>query len=374
MAAADQLNKDRQYMVAALRLAKRALGTTMPNPAVGALVVDGQSGEVIARGWTQPGGRPHAETEALRCAGMRARGATLYSTLEPCSHHGRTPPCVDAIIAAGIRRVVAAIEDPNDLVAGQGFKRLEAAGVSVTTGVLAGEARWMAAGHLLRVMRGRPFVTLKLALDRNFAIAHGDGGPVWVTGSQARARGHLLRARADAILVGGMTVRADDPELTCRLPGLESRSPIRIVLAPRLGLPLDAKLTSPGNFVPVWFIVTAGASAENRAALEARGVRVIEVQEAREETPWIVAVLTVLAERGITRLLVEGGPRTWHTFLTAGVADEIALFLSGQEAPNASARVIDGNDPSAYLATYGLKRVDEMAIGDDRLIMFHRPL
>src|SRR5262245_16692320 len=164
MTAADRLNQDRQYMVAALRLAKRALGTTMPNPAVGALVVDGQSGEVIARGWTQPGGRPHAETEALRCAGMRARGASLYSTLEPCSYHGRTPPCVDAIIAAGIRRVVAAIEDPNDLVAGQGFKRLEAAGVSVTTGVLAAEARWMAAGHLLRVMRGRPFVTLKMAL------------------------------------------------------------------------------------------------------------------------------------------------------------------------------------------------------------------
>jgi diaminohydroxyphosphoribosylaminopyrimidine deaminase/5-amino-6-(5-phosphoribosylamino)uracil reductase len=361
-------------MEIALRLAKRGLGTTMPNPSVGALVVDETTGEVIARGWTQPGGRPHAETEALRRAGARARGATLYSTLEPCSHHGRTPPCVDAIIAASVKRVVAAIEDPNDLVAGQGFAKLAAAGIDVTSGVLADRASWTTAGHILRVTRRRPFVQLKMALDRNFAVARGNGSPVWVTGTEARARGHLLRAQADAILVGGMTVRADDPELTCRLPGLAARSPIRIVLAPRLGLPLGAKLIASTAKAPVWFIVAPGASDDNRAALLARGVDVLEVADAPGGGALISDVLAALAGRGVTRLLIEGGPRTWQSFLAAGVVDEVMLFVGAAESPAAALSVIPGGNPGAHFSHHGLHPAGETLVGADRLLVFRRPL
>ena len=200
------------------------------NPAVGAVIVDDASGEMIARGWTQPGGRPHAEAHVLQRAGAQAHGKTMYVTLEPCSHHGRTPPCADAIRAAGVRRVVCAIEDPNPEISGKGFASLKQAGIAVETGVCAEAARWMAAGHILRMTRARPFVQLKLAVSADGLIAPGDGAPRWVTSEAARAYAHLLRARADAILIGRQTVADDDPQLTCRLPGLANRSPRRYVL------------------------------------------------------------------------------------------------------------------------------------------------
>src|SRR5262245_11268238 len=205
-------------MEIALAVAERGLGRTAPNPSVGAVIVDETSGEVIARGWTQPGGRPHAETEAIRTAGVRARGATMYVTLEPCSHYGKTPPCAEAIIAAGLRRTVCAILDPDPRVSGRGVRMLRAAGVVVERGVLAEQAHRITLGHILRVAERRPLIQLKMAIGADGKIPRGPGKQrVWVRGPGARAHGHLLRARADAIMVGGGTVADDDPELTCRL-------------------------------------------------------------------------------------------------------------------------------------------------------------
>ena len=221
MRPAERSDFDTQMMQIALGVAARGLGRTAPNPSVGAVIADERTGEIIARGWTAPGGRPHAETEAIARAGARARGATMYVTLEPCSHHGVTAPCADAIVDAGLARVVCAIEDPDPRVAGRGLARLRKAGIAVERGLMVEAAHWLAAGHILRVTERRPLVTAKLALDADGSVPRGGAGkPVWATGPAARAAGHLLRARADAILVGRRTVLDDDPLLTCRLPGL----------------------------------------------------------------------------------------------------------------------------------------------------------
>ncbi|MET0408489.1 MAG: bifunctional diaminohydroxyphosphoribosylaminopyrimidine deaminase/5-amino-6-(5-phosphoribosylamino)uracil reductase RibD, partial [Hyphomicrobium sp.] len=234
---------DAEMMAIALRMAERGLGETAPNPAVGAVIADEATQEIIARATTARGGRPHAETQAIAIAGDRARGATIYVTLEPCSHHGRTAPCADAILAAGLRRAVVAIEDPDPRVAGRGLDRLRQSGVVVDRGIGAAQARWITRGHIVRITERRPLVTLKLALDAHGEIARGSGSaPVWVTGEPARLHGMLLRKEFDAILVGSATVRDDDPELTCRLPGLLDRSPVRIVLSRSLDLSPDAKL------------------------------------------------------------------------------------------------------------------------------------
>src|ERR1700733_5049298 len=223
---------DARFMSLALALGRRGLGNTWPNPAVGAVVVrdDGGAPVIVGRGWTQPGGRPHAEVEALRRAGAAARGATLYVTLEPCSHHGKTPPCADAVIASGIARVVSALEDPNPEVAGQGHARLRAAGIAVDIGLCAAEAAHDHAGHFRRIRDKRPHIILKLAVSSDEKRGAAGRKPVAISGEAARARMHLLRAQCDAILVGIGTVRADDPLLTCRLPGMEARSPVRVVL------------------------------------------------------------------------------------------------------------------------------------------------
>jgi len=239
---------DRQMMELALRMADRGLGTTAPNPSVGAVVADETTQTVIARGTTAPGGRPHAEPVALERAGAAAQGRTLYVTLEPCSPFGRSPPCVDAILQSGISRVVVGIEDPDPRVSGRGIDRLRAAGVRVDRVGPASEAHWLTRGHIVRTTERRPFVQVKMALDRAGEIARGaDGSPVWVTGELARRHGHLLRARADGIVVGGRTVIDDDPALDCRLPGLGGRSPLRVIIAGSDPLPSGAKLIIGGQ-------------------------------------------------------------------------------------------------------------------------------
>jgi diaminohydroxyphosphoribosylaminopyrimidine deaminase/5-amino-6-(5-phosphoribosylamino)uracil reductase len=322
---------DLRFMQLALTLGRRGQGRTWPNPAVGAVVVS--DGVIVGRGWTQPGGRPHAEPEALRQAGEAARGATLYVTLEPCSHVGKSPPCADAIIGAGVARVVSAIEDPNPEVAGQGHARLRAAGIAVDIGLCASEAAHDHAGHFRRIRDKRPHVILKLAVSSDDRIAAAGHKPVAITGEAARARVHLLRAQCDAILVGIGTVLADDPLLTCRLPGMEARSPVRVVLDRGLRIPGTARLVHSARETPLWVMTSKLAEAPAAMKLGASGAQVIRVATTSAPPPGLdlLNVLHALAERGITRLLVEGGARVASSFVAAGLVDE-AWLLRGAGA------------------------------------------
>ena len=362
---------DQRMMGIALVMARRGLGTTAPNPSVGAVIADEASGEVIARGWTQPGGRPHAEKEALGRAGERARGATMYVTLEPCAHTGRIPTCADSVLASGIARLVCALPDPNPIVAGYGFGQLREAGVEVDVGLLGHRARWVTLGHILRQTARRPLVQLKMALSADGCVARGDGAPVWVTGPAARADGHLLRAEADAIVVGGMTVRADDPELTCRLPGLENRSPIRVVLSPRLGLPLLSRLVQDARQRPVW-LVTAALPGVAHDQLISAGVVIHTVPDIPTLRPWMPAVLEKLAAAGLTRILIEGGPRTWAEMLAAGVVDEAIIYMGPEAAPADGHSVVSHGDCDAFFAPTGLVRVATDSLGPDIRHTFRR--
>ena len=321
---------DQRFMQLALTLGRRGQGRTWPNPAVGAVVV--KDGVIVGRGWTQPGGRPHAEPEALARAGDAARGATLYVTLEPCSHVGKSPPCADAIIAAGIARVVSAIEDPNPEVAGRGHARLRAAGITVDIGLGAIEAARDHAGHFRRIRDKRPHVILKLAVSSDDKIGASGRKPVAISGEAARARVHLLRAQCDAVLVGIGTVRADDPLLTCRLPGMEARSPVRVVLDRSLRIPGASRLVHSARETPLWVMTSSLSEAPAAMKLGAAGAQVIRV--ATTATPPgldLLAVLHALAEKGITRLLVEGGARVASSFVAAGLVDEVWL-LRGPDA------------------------------------------
>jgi diaminohydroxyphosphoribosylaminopyrimidine deaminase/5-amino-6-(5-phosphoribosylamino)uracil reductase len=316
---------DRRFMALALTLGRRGQGRTWPNPAVGAVVV--KDGVIVGRGWTQPGGRPHAEPEALNRAGEAARGATLYVTLEPCSHVGKSPPCADAIIAAGITRVVSAIEDPNPEVAGQGHAKLRAAGITVDTGLGAAEAAHDHAGHFRRIRDKRPHVILKLAVSSDDKIGAAGRKPVAITGEAAKARVHLLRAQCDAILVGIGTVLADDPLLTCRLPGMEALSPVRVVLDRALRIPGTSRLVQSARETPLWVMTSNLSEAPAAMKLGAAGAQVIRV--AATSTPPgldLSAVLHALAGKGITRLLVEGGARVASSFVAAGLVDEVWLL------------------------------------------------
>jgi diaminohydroxyphosphoribosylaminopyrimidine deaminase/5-amino-6-(5-phosphoribosylamino)uracil reductase len=316
---------DQRFMQLALTLGRRGQGRTWPNPAVGAVVV--RDGVIVGRGWTQPGGRPHAEPEALKHAGEAAGGATLYVTLEPCSHVGKSPPCADAIIAAGIARVVSAIEDPNPEVAGQGHARLRAAGITVDIGLGALDAARDHAGHFRRIRDKRPHVILKLAVSPDDKIGAAGRKPVAISGEAANARMHLLRAQCDAILVGIGTVQADDPLLTCRLPGMEARSPVRVVLDRSLRIPGSSRLIHSARETPLWVMTSNLSEAPAAMKLGAAGAQVIRV--ATTSTPAgldLVAVLHALSVKGITRLLVEGGARVASSFVAAGLVDEVWLL------------------------------------------------
>lgn len=309
-------------MKLALTLGRRGLGNAWPNPAVGAVVV--KDGIVLGRGWTQPGGRPHAETEALRGAGDQARGATLYVTLEPCSHHGKTPPCAEALIAHGVGRVVVAATDPDSRVSGRGLRMLAAAGMEVTAGILEAEAEVALEAYMNRQRRKRPQVTLKLAVSADGMIGRQGVGQVAITGCEARAQSHILRAESDAILVGSGTVLADDPELTCRLPGLEGRSPVRIVLDRRLETPLTSKLVrgiAAGH--PLLIAASPAADAGRRASLEDAGAELLDLGG-----PDYQIFLEALAARGLSSLVVEGGRQVAAAFLAQGLVDRIMLFTS----------------------------------------------
>jgi diaminohydroxyphosphoribosylaminopyrimidine deaminase/5-amino-6-(5-phosphoribosylamino)uracil reductase len=316
---------DRRFMALALSLGRRGLGRTWPNPAVGAVIVN--NGEIVGRGWTQPSGRPHAEIEALRRAGEAARDATLYVTLEPCSHHGKSPPCADAVITFGIARVVSALQDPNPEVAGAGHARLRSAGITVDVGVGAAAARRDHAGHIRRMREGRPQVMLKLAISADGKAAGAGRQRVAITGEAVRNRVHLLRAQSDAIMIGSGTVLADDPVLTCRLPGMLNMSPTRVILDSALRLPIRSRLVQTACDTPLWVVAADHASPAPEASLRGHGVEVIRTAEKNGRLD-LTAVLKLLAARGITRLMVEGGPTLASAFISADLVDEALLFHS----------------------------------------------
>jgi diaminohydroxyphosphoribosylaminopyrimidine deaminase/5-amino-6-(5-phosphoribosylamino)uracil reductase len=362
---AAAVERDRAYMRAALALARRGLGTVWPNPAVGCIIVT--DGRVVGRGWTQPGGRPHAETEALARAGAPARGGTAYVSLEPCAHWGKTPPCAEALIAAGVGRVVAALEDPDRRVAGQGLRRLAAAGIAVESGLCAEEAAEINAGFLTRIRQGRPLVTLKLATSLDGHIATASGQSRWITGPAARKRAHLLRAAHDAILVGTGTVLADDPELTCRLPGLGARSPVRVVLDRHLRIPPAAQVIAAARRVPTWLLTLPDADPARRAVLAAAGVALVDVPPEPAGGLDLAAALTALGARGITRLLVEGGARLAASLLRAGLVDRLAWFHAPLLIGGDGLPAVAGFNLSALADAPGCARVAVEEVGADTL-------
>jgi diaminohydroxyphosphoribosylaminopyrimidine deaminase/5-amino-6-(5-phosphoribosylamino)uracil reductase len=362
---------DQRFMQLALTLGRRGLGRTWPNPAVGAVVV--KDGVIVGRGWTQPGGRPHAEPVALARAGAAARGATLYATLEPCSHVGKSPPCADAIIAAGIARVVSAIEDPNPEVAGQGHAKLRAAGIKVDIGLGATEAARDHAGHFRRVRDKRPHVILKLAVSSDSKIGTAGRKPVAITGEAAKARVHLLRAQCDAILVGIGTVLADDPLLTCRLPGMEARSPVRVVLDRALRIPGTSRLVHSARKTPLWVMTSSLAEAPAATKLGAAGAQVLRV--ATTTTPPgldLQAVLHALSEKGITRLLVEGGARVASSFVAAGLVDEVWLLRGPDAIGTGGVVALDALPLTALTESPAFKLRASEALQKDTLTIYER--
>ncbi|MEK4033831.1 bifunctional diaminohydroxyphosphoribosylaminopyrimidine deaminase/5-amino-6-(5-phosphoribosylamino)uracil reductase RibD [Methylocystis sp. IM3] len=315
---------DDAYMAAALALGRRNMGRTAPNPAVGALVV--REGVIVARGFTAEGGRPHAEAIALAAAGEAARGATLYVTLEPCSHHGATPPCVDAIIAAGVARVVTAMEDPDPRVAGRGHAILREAGIEVLVGPEAAAARCDHLGHVLRVTKHRPMVTLKLAQTADGYAAGAAHDPrLRITGPIADAYTHVQRSLHDAIVVGSGTAREDDPLMTVRLPGVDGAARLRVVIDRKLALSPRSRLAATARDVPLLVIAGADVPEEDaRAFAHVTGAEVARVPT-QEGAVDLLAALRLLADRGITRVFSEGGPRVAESLLTMGLADEVIL-------------------------------------------------
>lgn len=333
----DQSELDRWHMERALELGERGVGRVEPNPPVGCVIARGA--EVIAEGWHRYFGGPHAEVEALRMAGPRAKGATLYVTLEPCCHFGKTPPCTQAILAAGVARVVAARKDPFPLVAGKGLAQLEAAGVEVVCGVLEEKATWLLAPYLKRVTTGRPWVILKWALTLDGKIATRSGKSRWISNTASRQVVHRLRGRVDAILVGIGTVLADDPRLLADPPG--PRTACRVVLDSSARLPLDSTLVKTASFSPVLVVTGPEAPAEKIRALEQAGCEVLCFPHSDRQAR-LAALLKELGRRQATNILVEGGAQVFASFFELGEVDEIHAFVApkvfgGQQAPAAVA-------------------------------------
>jgi diaminohydroxyphosphoribosylaminopyrimidine deaminase/5-amino-6-(5-phosphoribosylamino)uracil reductase len=337
---------DTNHMAHALQLAARGLGNVWPNPAVGCVLV--KDGQIVGRGWTQPGGRPHAERHALDQAGPFARGATAYVTLEPCAHHGHTPPCAEGLIAAGVARVVTALTDPDPRVAGKGHTMLRAAGIPVTEGVMTAEATRLNAGFLRRVTETLPFVTLKLATTLDGRIATATGDSRWITGPAARRHTHLLRLTHDAVMVGSGTALADDPDLTVRDMGA-AHQPLRIVLDSRLAHSPDSRLGRSARQTPVWMVHGPDAPDAARKAWAATGADLIEVsQQGGHINPR--AALAALAKRGLTRILCEGGGKLAAALVGDSLASDLALYTAG---------ALIGGDGRAAMGGLGLTKLTE---------------
>jgi len=357
---------DTRLMSAAIRLARRNLGATGTNPSVGCLIV--KDGVIVGRGVTASGGRPHAEPVALAEAGEKARGATAYVTMEPCAHHGRTPPCAQALIDAGVARVVAAGGDPDDRVSGKGYDMLRAARIEIVAGVCTEEAENDLSGYLTRNARKRPEVILKLAISAEGFLGERGRGQVAVTGEVARAQVQLLRAGCDAILIGIGTALADDPQLTVRLPGLAGRNPVRIVLDRDARLPLASKLVISANETPVWVAASPEAPAERLAALRAAGCRILAT-ELHHDRIALPELLEDLGAQGMMRLLVEGGAEVASSFLAEGLVDRL-IAIASLENLRAVEPVVSPVAPDAHVEGFRLLR--ELDFGGDRWREFRK--
>ncbi len=352
----------------ALALGRRGLGTCWPNPAVGCVIVSG--GRVAGRGWTQPGGRPHAETMALAQAGAAARGATAYVSLEPCAHHGRTPPCADALIAAGVARVVTTMEDPDPRVAGRGHARLREAGIAVEIGTGAATARRDQAGFLIRIARGRPMVTLKLATSLDGRIATAGGESRWITGPAARRAVHAMRLSHDAVMVGGGTARADDPELTVREFGPVPQ-PVRVIAARKLDLPQDGRLAASARLSPLWLLHAAEADEGRIDAWRRLGAECLAVPVAAGRlAPG--AMLATLGARGLTRVLCEGGGSFAAALLQEGLVDRIVTFTAGVALGAEGRPGLGALGIGALAEAPRFRLAREQAVGGDVMALWER--
>jgi diaminohydroxyphosphoribosylaminopyrimidine deaminase/5-amino-6-(5-phosphoribosylamino)uracil reductase len=365
-------------MRSALALARRGLGRVWPNPTVGCVIVASRKGDdggrVIGRGWTQSGGRPHAETEALARAGSAAKGATAYVTLEPCAHHGKTPPCTDVLIKAGVARVVIAVADRDPRTAGKGVATLRAAKIDVVENVLAAEATELNAGFFMRLAQGRPLVTLKLATSLDGRIATASGESQWITGERSRARAHLMRAEHDAILIGAGTAIADDPLLTCRLPGMEDRSPIPVIVDGGRRVPVTATLFASARERKT-ILATRAPTAETKKSLASLGDNGVEILELPEDAPGhvdLTAMLRALGDKGLTRVMVEGGGGMGAALLRLGLVDRIAWFrapilLGGEGIP-----AIAGLELARLAEAPAFERTGIETLGDDLLETYRK--
>ena len=367
---------DDDFMALAIKLSRRGLGRCAPNPNVGAVIVrEDVRKKIIARGWTQPAGRPHAEKFAIDIAGQEAKGASLYVTLEPCSHYGKTPPCTDAIIESGITRVVYGIVDPDKRVCGRGIEKLSKSGVVVeqTSARLQAEAEWVMKGFLLNQTRSRPFVQIKMAVDCNGNVPMGNGKPVWITGSQARAYGHMLRAEADAILIGRGTALTDNPSLTCRLPGMSDRSPIRVILDTKLRLPNHHNLLDNKSNTPTWILHGLGMSEVREVNFAEKGVKLIPCElNSEKENLEVKNVLSTLSQNAITRLMVEGGPAVYSTFFSTDYVDEIVVFQSKSPINGDKQPALNGKPLSKVLECDTFQLVKERPVGVDIMKTYRR--
>jgi len=357
---------DRRMMAAALRLGRRNLGQTHPNPAVGCILVQtrGDDRIVVGRGWTAVGGRPHAEREALSVAGAAAKGATAYVTLEPCAHQGRARPCSEALIEAGVARVVTALEDPDPRTAGQGHAKLRDAGIAVTTGVLAEEAARAHSGHIARITKGRPHVTLKLAVSADGMIGRREGERMIVTGKPAFDAVQVMRTEFDAVMIGIGTVLVDDPLLTVRLPGLAKRSPTRVILDAFARLPLTSRLLQSVEEARLIVFTGADAPRERVVALKASGAEFVAVAPASGGVD-LVAVLAHLAKEGFTRLLVEGGAEVASSLVSADLLDEVVLFRAAVIVGPDGVPALGGMALSAIERNPRYRQIEAGKVGED---------
>lgn len=367
---------DVRFMDAALQYGRRNMGMAAPNPSVGAIVVktSGAAPVIIARGVTAKGGRPHAETEALKIAGEAAKGATVYVTLEPCAHQSKTPPCANALIQAQAGRVVIAIEDPNPLVSGNGIRMLRDAGIETIVGIGAAQAKIDHAGHFRRVRDGRPHIILKLAVSADGKTGLVGRKPARISGPVSMAEAHILRATSDAIMVGSGTVLADNPKLDCRLPGMEDRSPIRVVLDGSLRIPLDSALVQTAKARKLIVIASENAPAETQKALEEKGAEVIRVQSTKDRwrKPVIADAMAELGKRGITRLLVEGGPMLSASLLQNDLVDEAVVVRAPVMLGGSAIDALEGLPFDALLASPKLAIIEERVLGEDHMVRLFR--